>query len=233
MSQFEVEIVSFNAISELPDSWTNADYLSLLSKMDYANPEEIKLSELKEMCMMSLTDFEPKEAAEIVLEYLTSEELTKGQIENLAHEIQTEKLWEENPKLVLHPDFFKATQLLHDAFNGKFPKTEAVQFQVKITAAAAGDLEIFKADPEAPIVRLLAPGMSDRALINRLFGDQLEGTSFPEAKDMLWQLKTIKSEANEITFEIVSSAYWFDDIKYADKYSASAHADAKVESEDE
>jgi hypothetical protein len=225
MSQFEVEILSFDTLNELPDSWTDADYLSLLSKMDYENPEDIKPSELKEMCMMSLTDFEPGEAAEIVLEYLTSEQLTKGQIENMSHEIQTEKLWEENPKLSLHPDFFRATQLLHDAFNGSFPRTEAVQFQVNATGDPADISAVFTENPAAPIVRLLSKGMSDRTLVNRLFGDQIEGNQFEEAKYMLWQLKVVEQNANSIVYDIVSSAYWFDDIKYADKYSASTHAD--------
>jgi len=221
MNQYEVEILSFRTINELPGSWCDDDYLALLSKMDYENPEEIKTSDLKEMCMMSLTDFEPNEAAEIVLDFLASEQLSHGQIENLAHQMVTEKLWEENPKLSLHQIFFRATQLLHDAFNGTFPRTEAVQFQVKAT----GDTTLFAENPYPAIVRLLAPGMSARSLVNRLFGDQMESKKFEEAKDMLWQLKTVEETPGSITFDVVSSAYWFDDIKYSDKYQAESHPD--------
>ena len=133
MSVFKVEILSFKTISELPNSWEKADYITLLSNMDYANPEEIKDSELKEMCYMSLADFEPAESARIVLDYVINGRLTEGQIENLSHEMITEKLWEEYPELSLHPDFFRATQLLYSAYNGKFPRAEAVQFEMKIT----------------------------------------------------------------------------------------------------
>ena len=232
MNPFKVEILSFDLINELPNSWDKSDYLALLNNMDYANPEEIKDAELKEMCLMSLTDFETPESAKIVLDYVIGDRLTDGQIENLSHEMNTEKLWEEYPELSLHPDFFRATQLLYQAYNGKFPRAEAVQFKVKITADKSEDLEIFETNPEAPIVRLLAQGMSDRSLIHRLFSDQLEGTHFEEAKSILWQLNKISGDANSLTYEIVSSAYWLDDIKYADTYEATSHAD-EVKSEEE
>jgi len=231
-NKFQVEISSFTTIQELPGSWSNEDYKALLSKMDYENPDEIKESELKEMCFMSITDFEPAESAKLVLEYLIAEELTDGQIENLSHQMLTEKLWEENPKLDLHIPFFKATQLLYEAYNGKFPRAEAVRFQVKIIAENPESLAIFEEDPKAPIVRILAQGMSDRDLINRLFGDQMEGTNFEEAENIIWQLETVEKKTNEIIFDIVSSAYWLDDIKYANNYEATSHADIPVEKEE-
>jgi len=228
MSSFKVEILSFDTINELPGSWEKADYVALLNGMDYSNPEEINDSELKEMCLMSLTDNEPTESARIVLDYVIQDRLTDGQIENLSHEILTEKLWEEYPELTLHPDFFRATQLLYQAYNGKFPRAEAVQFQMKIT----GDVSIFEQNPEAPVVRLLAAGMSDHSLIHRLFSDQVEGTSFKEAESILWQLNTISKDTDSVTYEIVSSSYWLDEIKYADSYEAESRADDVVEEED-
>ncbi|MCE6991963.1 hypothetical protein [Dyadobacter sp. CY323] len=229
MSQFEIKILSFEHIQELPGSWTNVDYVNLLNAMDYDNPGEIKDAELKEMCMMSLTDYEPDESARIVLDYVIDGRLTEGQIENLSHEITTEKLWEEYPELSLHPDFFRATQLLYQAYNGKFPRGEAVHFQVEIT----GDISVFDQNPESALVRILAAGMSDRSLINRLFSGQLEGAPFKEAKDILWKMDKVSSEGNSVTFDIVSSAYWLDEIKYADTYQAEATADAADADTDE
>jgi len=229
-NKFAAEVLNFTPIKEIPGSWTNSDYKALLVKMDYDNPDEINQAELKEMCLMSITDLEPAEAAKLVLEYLIEDdELTDGQIENLSHQMLTEKLWEENPKLDLHISFFKATQLLYEAYNGKFPRAEAVQFQLKVTAENPESLAIFDENPEAPIVRILAQGMSDHNLVNRLFGDQMEGTNFEEAKNIIWQLKTVEKKTNEILFDIVSSSYWLDDIKYADSYEATSHADILVE----
>ena len=229
---FTVERLSFTSLTELPNSWQNKDYKELLKKMNYDNPDEIKEAELKDMCLMSFTDLEPREAAEIVLGHLFSEQLNAGQIENLAHQMLTEKLWEENPELSLHKGFFQATELLHTAYNGTFPRTQAVQFQVKCTAENAADIAIFTEAPAAPLVRLLAVGLPDNALINRLFSTQLAGPTFDEAQYMLWELTLISQEANSVVFEVVSSAYWLEDFKYADTYQAPTHADAVLATEE-
>ncbi|GAB3584977.1 hypothetical protein [Hymenobacter daeguensis] len=223
---FTVERLTFSTLTELPNTWQNHDYRALLAKMSYDNPEAISEAELKEMCLMAFTDLEPREAAEVVLGYLFAEELSAGQIANLAHQMLTEKLWEENPELPLHKGFYQATQLLHDAYNGTFPATKAVEFQVKCTATNAADLAVFTPGPAAPLLRLLAPGLSAKALINRLFSAQLAGDKFEEAAAILWQLTISAQSADAITFDVVSSAYWLEDFKYADTYTAPTHADA-------
>jgi len=225
MSTFTVERLSFSSLTELPDSWQNSDYKALLDKMNYENSADIKEAELKEMCLMSFTDLEPREAAEIVLGYLFPEQLNAGQIDNLAHQMLTEKLWEENPELPLHRGFYQATQLLHDAYNGTFPRTQAVQLQVKCTAANPADLAVFAEAPAAPLLRLLAPGLPDSALLNRLFSAQLAGPEFAEAKSIIWQLTTVSQDANSVVFDVVSSAYWLEEFKYADTYEATTHPD--------
>ncbi|WP_035561881.1 hypothetical protein [Hymenobacter sp. IS2118] len=230
--KFTVERLSFTSLTELPNSWQNSDYKELLKKMNYENPDAISEAELKDMCLMSFTDMEPREAAEIVLGYLFPEQLNAGQIENLSHQMLTEKLWEENPELPLHEGFYKATQLLHTAFNGTFPRTQAVEFQVKCTAENAEDLALFAEAPEAPLLRLLAQGLPDSALLNRLFSTHLAGTEFEEAKSIIWELKTVEKTDSSLTFDVTSSTSWLEEFKYADTYEATTHADAVVETEE-
>lgn len=225
MSTFTVERLSFQHLSELPDAWQNADYLALLTKLDYDSPEAIAPAELKEMTQLALTDLEPAEAAEVVLSYLFAEELTPGQIDQLAHQMQTEKLWEENPNFALHQGFFKGTQLLYDAYNGKFPHPQAVEFKVKITAADPAALAALDQEPAAALLRLLAPGLSDRALLHRLFGDQLAGGDFAEASSILWQLTPSEKTATSVVYDLISSDYWLEDFKYADTYEATLPAE--------
>jgi hypothetical protein len=232
MSNFTVERLSFATLTELPNSWQNSDYKELLKRMNYDNPDAISEAELKEMCLMSFTDLEPREAAEIVLGYLFPEQLTAGQIENLSHQMLTEKLWEENPEMSLHRGFYQGTQLLHDAFNGTFPSTKAVEFKVKCTAAAPTDLAVFAEEPAAPLLRLLAQGLPDNALLNRLFSTQLTGAEFVEAKSILWQLTPGEKTANSVVFDVVGSANWLEDFKYADVYEASTHADEATATEE-
>jgi hypothetical protein len=229
MKNFTVERLSFDSLTELPNSWQPQDYKALLVETGYDNPDEIEPAELKAMALMSLTDQEPAEAAQTVLGYLFADQLTTGQIENLAHQMLTEKLWEENPELGQHEGFYKATQLLYEAYNGKFPRAEAVQFQVKLTAENAEDLAVFDAQPEAPLLRLLAQGMPDNTLLKRLFHEQLDGTSFPEAPSIIWQLTPSQKTETSVVYDVVSSAYWLDDFKYADTYPATTQPDTVEE----
>ncbi len=224
MSTFTVERLSFQHLSELPNAWQAADYKALLAKVDYDNPEAIAPAELKEMCQMALTDQEPAEAASLVLNYLFADQLKEGQIDQLAHQLQTEKLWEENPNFELHKGFFNATQLLYEAYNGKFPHPQAVEFKVKITAADPADLTVFDQEPAAALLRLLAPGLSDRALLHRLFGTQLAGGDFAEATHILWQLTPSEKTADSVVYDIISSDYWLEDFKFADTYEATLPA---------
>ncbi|MDO7851323.1 hypothetical protein [Hymenobacter convexus] len=226
MSNFTVERLIFSTLTELPNSWQNADYRALLQKMNFEGADAVSEAELKEMCLMSFTDLEPREAAEVVLGYLFPEQLTSGQVENLSHQMLTEKLWEENPEMPLHKGFYQGTQLLHDAFNGTFPATKAVEFQVKCTAENPAGLAVFATEPAAPLLRLLAQGLPANALLNRLFSTQLAGTEFGEAKSILWQLKETEKTDNSVVFDVVGSANWLEDFKYADEYTATTHADA-------
>ena len=226
MPSFSVERLSFTALTELPGSWKNQDYRELLTKMNYDNPDGIAEAELRDMCLMSFTDLEPREAAEIVLDHLLGEQLTAGQRENLAHQMLTEKLWEENPELPLHRAFYQATELLHTAYNGTFPRAQAVQFRVRCTAADPADAALLLApDPAAPLLRLLAQGLPENALLNRLYGEQLAGPTFEEARSILWQLTPEEPTATSVVFDVVGSTNWLEEFKYANAYEASTHAD--------
>lgn len=224
MSAFTVERLSFQHLSALPNAWQPADYLNILKLLEYEDPEAIAPAELREMCQLALTDLEPAAAAEVVLGYLFAEELKTGQIAQLAHQMQTEKLWEENPNFALHRGFFNATQLLYDAYNGKFPHPQAVEFRVKLTATDPAALAALGPEPAA-LLRLLAPGLSESALLHRLFGEQLASGAFPEAADILWQLTPSDQAAGSVVYDVISSDYWLEDFKYADTYEATLPAE--------
>ena len=231
-NSFNLKSLSFHAIQELPDAWDEHKYKDLLEAMEYNAIAEIPTEELKEMCLMSLSDSEPDEAAKIVLEYIFGDRLTKGQIENLSNEMLDEKIWEEYADLSLHEDFFNVNQLLYEAYDGKFPRPDAVRFQVKITAIQKDDLSVFENYTEAPLIRLLVAGMPENTLIFRLFEEQVHGNEFKDAKDIIWQLKSKKNGDREIEFDIISSNYWFHDFKYVEDFDAESHADKIAVDED-
>lgn len=218
--KYRIELKKFETIRELPNSWDNDNYVELLEIMEFGDTATIPSSELKEMCMLSLTDFEPTEAAEIVLKYLFKDNLSSSQIANLSHEMLHEKMWEEYADLSLHEQFFNVGQLLFQAFNGKFPQPEALRFKLELEAAKKEDMSVFKSDFEASIIRLLVGGMPKNTLLNRLFSEQLEGQAFPDAKDIIWQYNRESLGDKSMVIEVISSVYWFHDLKFTVPFEA-------------
>ncbi|GAA4112278.1 hypothetical protein GCM10022393_10600 [Aquimarina addita] len=216
-TKFTVELLKFKTIEVLPNAWDSNKYKDLLIAMDYDEVSDISNEELEDMCLMALSDLDPEEAAAIVLTYVFNDRLTIGQIENLAHEMQDEKMWEEYADVTMHEDFFNAHQLLYNAYNGKFPHPEALQFSVKTSTTDRDNFSIFKNNTEASLIRILTKGMPDNTLIKRLYSNQLKGGEFKEAKDILWQVAK-ETQKNTLVFEIITSTYWFRDFKHVSNF---------------
>ncbi len=218
--KYTIEPIKFRIIEELPNAWNDGDYKKLLDTAEYGDTSDLSSEELKEMCLLSLSDNEPDEAAKLVLAYIFGERLNQGQIDNLSHEMETEKVWEEYAELSMHEEFFNATQLLYKAYNGKFPHPEAVCFKMKVSSKEKQGMDIFEKDTETGLIRLLVQGMAENTLINRLFDEELKGGDFKDAKDIIWQFTQESTEGNGRIFEIISSTYWFNDLKYAETFEA-------------
>lgn len=217
---YTVEILDFDTIDTLPNAWDNQNYKDILGLLDFGDISTLKPSELKEMAMLALTDREPNDAAKVLLDYIFEERLNEGQKDNLSHEMLNEKMWEEYAEIAMHEEFFNIGQLLYQAYNGKFPHPEAAQFQLKVSAKKKADLAIFDTQTETNILRLATQGMPPNTLINRLYKEELENANLEESENIIWQLKELTNEENFVTFNIISSMYWFHDLKFVDRFDA-------------
>ena len=93
--KYHVIINSVKTVDELKNAWTKEDYIALLDKFGLEETDNSSLSELLELLAMAITDFEPEEAAAIVLDYKLSQQLNENQIEQISHEILLDKISEE------------------------------------------------------------------------------------------------------------------------------------------
>ncbi len=183
--QFLVKINELKTTDELDESWSDADFKELLKRFDYPDADAVKDREVKEFLFMAINDFEPAEAAAIVLDYKLSDELNEGQINNLSNEMLREKMAEKYTDINLHKPLFEVNQLLYKAYNGKFPHIQVNVIDFTIKGKNEGDVEITK----EVALKALSEGLSENNLIKRLFGDQLEGkVAFPEAEGIVWDL---------------------------------------------
>ncbi len=225
--EFNVEILSFLKISEIENAWKATDYKALLSMMDIAENElgGTSESELKEMCLMSLNDFEHHESAKFLLTHIFKDEITEGKIDQLSHQMIENKLWEEHADSAYHWSLFNAYGLLRKAYNGIFKEPTGVKFTIKITANTNSTFEIFDSSLHAVIVRLLSNGLDEDAILNRLYDEQINGENFSDAKNILWILKEISITEKERQYEITSSDFWFGELEEVVNFDAKAHAD--------
>jgi hypothetical protein len=231
--EFNVEILSFAKISEIENAWMADDYKKLLSMMDIGEDElgGLSESELLEMCLMSLNDFEHHEAAAFVLKHIFKDEITEGKIDQMSHQMIEAKLWEEHADAAYHKRLFDAYGLLRKAYNGIFKEPTGVNFTIKISANNKELFDIFDHSLPAVIVRLVSGGLDESAILNRLYEEQISGETFPDAKNILWLLKENSITEKERQYEITSSELWFGELVEGMNFEAKAHADIEEEVE--
>ncbi len=193
-----IKITEVETVNQLDNYWTTEDYINLLKKFDFADIEQIKPNEILDYLNMAISDFEPAEAAQIVLDYKLSEQLNEGQVQNIASEMLKDKIAEEYPEPALHFDLFNVNQLLYRAYNGTFPNTEATIIDLQLEGTQDITKEI--------LLKSLVIGLKEHNLVERLFEEQLLGNEpFGDAQKVIWSFK----KEND-TIRVITSKYWIE-----------------------
>ena len=232
-TNFHVQVLSFSNLLEIEGARTADNFAALLDVMEYGDRSGLNYAELRDMCILSLQDLKPEDAAYLVLKHDMGEVLRDGQARNLASEMLDEKLWEEYAYSSLHERLFNIGSLLYEAFPRSFPKPDAVRVELEITAANAPARELLTPLPkESFLVRLLADGMDSHSVLQRLYGEQLKGKSFPNAHEIVWIVRTEMKKEDVMKLDVIGSGCWldaladtkaFDSVAYADEIPAPHH----------
>ena len=199
---YQVIIKRIDTVNEVEGYWSDQDLIQLLDKFNYPDGVTAEKKNLPELLEMAISDYEPSEAAEIVLAYKFSEELNEGQIQQITHNMLIDKVCEEYPEIHMQGRLFHTNQLLFKAYNGKFPNAKAsvVHFSMQ-----PQQKEVTKVLTKENVLKLLNNGLSDRNLIKRLFDDQMtQNIPFPEAEGIIWELNT----TDNLNYTLVTSENW-------------------------
>ena len=121
--KYKISIEKVSNVDEIREYWTKEDYIQLLKKFDFPDAEDSDPENLRELLFMAISDFEPSEAALLVLDYQLGEQLSEGQIEQISNDMLIDTVCEEYPEMELQAPLFHVNQLLFKAFNGKFPSS--------------------------------------------------------------------------------------------------------------
>lgn len=199
---FTIKLKKVRTIEKLEAYWTKEDYINLLELFEFSDASSVAEEELFDMLSMAISDYEPDEAAEIVLSYKLNGLLSEGQIKNLSHEMLEDKVAEEYPNIALHYPLFNINQLLYEAYNGKFPKTLASIIDLELSFG--GKVEITK----EIVLRCVSDLLSDKSLLKRLFNEQLDSEKeLNDADGIIWELEP----KGDNIYQIISSDYWLND----------------------
>lgn len=198
---YHVIISNVKTVDELPGSWSNQDLIELLDRFGFPDASNSNPAELRELLSMAISDFEPAEAAAILLDYRLSDELNEGQIDQMSHDMLLDKISEEYPEIGLHHQLFNINQLLHKSYNGKFPSAKATIAEFVMSSE----------DPHAEVItkeivlKAFQHTLNGSNLIKRLFADHLEGkVKFEEADSIIWDL----TEKGVNQYQLITSEYW-------------------------
>ncbi len=198
---YNIKINNIDSVNEVITYWSSDDFMELLTRFNYGDADKINKEDLLTYLLMAITDYEPPEAAAILLQYKLSEQLTEGQINQISHEMLEDKVSEEYPDISLHAPMFHINQLLYKAYNGKFPNSKASIIDFSLTPRGGDAVPVTK----AMVLKALAFGLLDSNLIKRLFAEQLtEGAEFSEAENIIWELDTL----DNVDFRLLTSEYW-------------------------
>lgn len=197
--KFTIKLKKIRTINKIEGYWKKEDFINLLELFDYSDTTSIPEAELFDMLSMAITDFEPDEAAEIILTYKLKGVLKEGQIKNLSQEMLEDKVAEEYSDISLHYPLFNINQLLYEAYSGKFPNTLASVLEIELSFVSNIDIT------KEIILRTISDLLSGKSLLKRLFNEQLDSEKeLKDAEDIIWDLKPL----GENTYQIISSDYW-------------------------
>lgn len=222
--KFDINVRSVQEIHELPDGWSFDDYRNIMELADFDDWDQIEESELKDYTIMALQELDEEEAATIVLKYKFEDLLSKGQIHNMVFEMMDENLWEEYQNIGFHKELFNCAVMMKWAFPKKFPQTDAVKCVLEVKSYNQMGADLLQNADKTLLARLMAGGMNDHSVVNRLFDDQVIKGPFPEAEHIVWQFES-EIQPEKTKFTIFSSWYWLKQMDEISNYTTETFSD--------
>ncbi|MCA9034808.1 MAG: hypothetical protein KDA91_06760 [Planctomycetaceae bacterium] len=214
MTIFSIAVDRIEELTELDGSWQPAEYVAILEALDVEGAADFAADELRDMCLFALQDLEASEAAAVLLRHKLGKHLTDGQIRNYSVDSQHERLWEKSADLEFHHTMFAIASLLNCVNGMIFPAPDAMRVSLSIQCSDPAQLTQFSGSMDrALLVRMLSEAMDNRAILNRLFGEQIATGVIADANGIIWAVDVDGQHDDVVHLNITSSAYWLDGIR--------------------
>ena len=229
MPGFDVSVVELKKFCDLPDSWSDEDYRALLAELEVDEVDDLAGADLLEILLMALQDLEPEEAGDRVLAYKLQTRVSRGSRQNIVEDLLADgKPWEEWADLYLHASIFEACVLLQLAWPRVFPRPACQRLRLRLEALQKDGRELLRRPPEpAFVARVLADGMDEKSILERLFDEQLVAREFAEAEGIVWRadFDEVAADGSAAVLTVYSSQHWLEDIEGVDEFRSNAYND--------
>jgi len=229
--EFEVRILESTEVHELPHGWPPARLRTILARLEV---DDVGDEDAMEMTAMALQDLDVDEASGLVLEAVFGDGMGSGVRQNLIPDLREDRPWEEFAEISQQAGIFEAVVLLQRAFPRDFGKPDALSLALRLEtqSRSAGDW-LDASPPDAGLLlRILAGGMDDHAVLRRLFEEPLAADRFPDAAAILWHVERRDAVPPARDFSLISSHQWFDALGDPESFSVRAWPDVLVGHED-
>jgi hypothetical protein len=224
---FHVRVEDFEEVHELPGSWPPEALRKVLAAAEFE--DEVAPEDLDDMALMALQDLELHEAAELVLGCVFGESVRPGVRQNLAGELDEDSPWEQFSDVSMQAGIFEAVVLLHRAFPKFYGTPDAVRIRARIAASDVETSKWLRTPHPSLLVRILSGGMPDSAVLARLYEDELKGTRFAAAADILWRVDMLEESFDqtpgELELDVYSSRQWLSPLQHVESWTVRAWPD--------
>jgi hypothetical protein len=211
-SACQVTILSVSEVHTLTDAWGNDSLRKLLELAEVDDLGDIAEGDLLDMSLMALQDLGNQKAGELVLEVVFGDSMRPGVRQNLVDDLQENEPWNDFAEVSQQRGIFVAVCLLHKAFPTRYGTPDALELRVKIQPLASSGAAALEAPRADWLIRLLARGMSEHAIVHRLYSAELKSGEFKDAPGLIWDCEPVDDPDGtdtSRTFDITASAQLF------------------------
>jgi hypothetical protein len=146
--------------------------------------------------------------------------LSSGVRQNLVDDLEDDRPWEQFASVYKQAGIFEAMVLLQQVFPQRYGIPDAVRLRLSVQATDAEAAACLRNGPSAPfILRLLASGMPDDAVLKRLYLSELQSDAFADAGAILWMIHRVNagdvSEPASLACDVYSSWQWLAPLEHS------------------
>jgi len=222
-SSYQVTIESISEIHTLTGTWDNKSLRALLNLAEVEDLGDIADTDLLEISLMVLQDLGNQKAGELVLEAVFGDSMRPGVRQNLVDDLQDREPWNDFAEVNQQRGIFIAVCLLHKAFPTRYGTPDALKLRVRFQPLAHSGAAALITPRADWLIRMLACGMNEHAILHRLYSAELKTGEFADATGLIWDCEPVEDPAGtdtSRTFDITASSQLFNTLTARQTFTA-------------